>query len=78
MTPAHMACSAGETRNRPRWPEVPDERPTVKPSTVGVKSRLCSAARATDMAAAEVMPQVLKAPKLAIIAALSTVGSVRQ
>ena len=63
IVPAHAICSATLARNNPRCPDVPDDKPTVRPSTVGAKSRSCSARIAVVMARSRSMPQVLKVEK---------------
>ena len=73
--PAHIACSSGEVRNSPRCPDVPDDKPTEILPTVGLKSRVRSASRATFMAWSLLMPTVFKSSKRAIIRALSILMS---
>ena len=73
--PAQRRRSRSLTRNTPGRPDVPDDRPTVTPATVGVKSRVRSASRATLSAWSRVTPYRLKPAKSANTVVLSTTGS---
>ena len=53
------ARSLEEAKNNPRFPEVPEDSPTVIPSMVGSKSRLVSESTATCMASFKSSPHVL-------------------
>ena len=77
IVPAHRDCSASLTRNSPRWPEVPLERPTVLPDTVSWKSRSVSARSAVDIATSRETPMVVNSLKCRIMAHLSVSGKLR-
>src|SRR5699024_7122988 len=78
IVPVHACLSSLLMRKIPRFPDVPDDNPTVVFPIIGEKSRNSSAFSATENASSFVIPKVLKVSKEFIIIDLSIIGKFLQ